>query len=392
LSLIPTYFFVGFTLNPEAVVLPFLLVGWMALDRMRASTTTPDGARWALLLGGAIGVGFLAKYTAVLMVPIALAYLATGADTRGWFKRPSLYVAGLFALALATPVIVWNAQHHWPTLTLHLVERTARPSLAVYLSNAKTTAISQLLVTQPLMLAIALFGAGYALHRARRDGRYRLLAWAALPSWLFFLVMMVRVRDAEPHWTMSAYLPMVVAAAGAIDEWRAPSMLARRWTRRLVTAAAATSFAVYALAFVHGASPWLTERLPVASHDADPFNESAGWEVNAPALLERARALGPEAPIVGSHNVLCGQLDWQLGAAIEVDCASPRRTAYDFFGRRDPSPSAPALYVDSLRYPEDPAKLLPHHRCGEFSTLTVQRGETEVGTLRLARCLPVSGS
>ena len=58
----------------------------------------------------------------------------------------------------------------------------------------------------------------YSVHRARGDERYRLLATASLPVLAFLLFVMARASDSEPHWTMVAYAPLVVAAGGVLDE------------------------------------------------------------------------------------------------------------------------------------------------------------------------------
>ncbi len=85
---------------------------WRALGR---------GSRGAWVsLGLALGVGFLYKYTIVLLVPGLVLY-AIAAGRRGmlevarrwaWWMLVGMVVFGV----CVTPVFVWNQQHQWPTL------------------------------------------------------------------------------------------------------------------------------------------------------------------------------------------------------------------------------------------------------------------------------------
>src|SRR5580692_1662105 len=104
-TVIPAFAFVGFLLNPEGLLAPLWILFLLLLDDLREH----DEPWRPLALGAVVGVAFLAKYTAVLAVPVALAYVAGGPSTRRWLRRPSFYLAGVVALGIATPVVVWNA-------------------------------------------------------------------------------------------------------------------------------------------------------------------------------------------------------------------------------------------------------------------------------------------
>ncbi len=99
-----------------------------------------------------MGVAFLCKFTGVLAIPVAALYLATSAETRGWFRRPSLYLGGLVALLIAAPVLGWNHLHGWPSLQLHLVERMPAATDGAYARHAAQLAVGQLVLFHPLIL------------------------------------------------------------------------------------------------------------------------------------------------------------------------------------------------------------------------------------------------
>ena len=75
-------------------------------------TTHPPGDFW-LVVGVGLGLAGLSKYSAVLTAGGLAAFVLISPDQRHWLKHPAPYVAAIVALAMITPVIVWNAQHGW---------------------------------------------------------------------------------------------------------------------------------------------------------------------------------------------------------------------------------------------------------------------------------------
>jgi MFS family permease len=383
-SAIPVFFFSGFLLNPEAMLAPLWTLGLLVLVDLRER----DAAWRAIALGGVIGLAFLAKYTAVLAVPVVLLSLGSSPESRRWFKRPSLYLAGLLALAITTPVLVWNARHGWPSLHLHLSERMERPASETLGAALWRVGKGQLLFFSPLFLPALAGVLAVTLVRSRHDERYRFLASASLPVLGFLLTMMVRAGDSEPHWTMVGYIPLAIAAGGLLDE----SMgLLRRVARAAFGAAFLLSAAVAALYAVHLRTPALAKLLRSYDPAADPFAETIGWDRVRAGVASHAAALGPGTVTVAAHNVLCGHLQAATDDSPPVYCASARRTQFDFVGRRSPPDDAPVVFVDSERYPEDPAAALPNWMCGPVESVEIERSGLRQGRYRLRDCRPLGG-
>ncbi len=380
---LPAFLMTGVLVNPEGLLAPLWVLVLEAIYDLREH----DEARRPLALGALVGVAFLAKYTAVLAVPLAVAYVASSPKTRRWLRRPSFYVAGLVSLALAAPVVAWNAARGFPSVKLHLVERAAAPSLGTYASNALHTLLSQLALFHPLVFPAFVVVGAIAVARARRDERYRFLAWMALPTLAFFFVMMVRVRDAEPHWTMVGYVPLAIAMGALLDE-----AFDRFAVRAYFGAVAGTSAVALALYFVHMASPVLLRHVPEGLYDAsaDPVNETLGWARIRDAIDVEAAALGPRAVVASNHNVLCGHLEVALDDAPNVYCASARRTEFDFVGRGVVPPEAPVVYVETARYAVDPAIALAGRRCELAERVEITRAGRPIQRVRVWGCGPAS--
>jgi hypothetical protein len=377
------FVFAGFLLNPEALLAPLWILSLLLLDDLREH----DEPWRPWLLGAVIGIAFLAKYTALLAVPVTVLYVAGSPVTRRWLRRPSFYLAGALALAVATPVLAWNHAHDWPSLRLHLAERMVRPASEGLLGALLRVGSGQLALFHPLILPALLAVLAFSVHRARTDERYRLLATASLPTLAFLLLVMARAADSEPHWTMVAYAPLTVAAGGLLDESEGRL---RRFGWGLLRASLLLSAVVAALYVVHMRSPALMNALPDFDPNADPLTETLGWDAVRDAVQARASALGPRTVVVGAHNVLCGHLQSALDDTPPVYCESPRRTQFDFVGRRSPPDGAPVLFVDSDRYPSNAAQALPAHVCAHAQDVVVERGGHVLGRYRLQACQPLA--
>jgi 4-amino-4-deoxy-L-arabinose transferase-like glycosyltransferase len=382
---IPVFFFTAFLLNPEALLAPLWVLFLLLLLDLREH----DEPWRPLALGAVLGVAFLAKYTAVLALPVALLVIAGFADARRWLRRPSLYAGGLLALAIASPVIAWNAMHRWPSLQLHLSDRMARAAGETLSAALWRVGSAQLLYFQPLVLPALVAALGYALARSRGDTRYRFLAAGSLPVLAFLLTMMVRAGDSEPHWTMVGYVPLVVAAAGLLDESEGALRRAAHGFFRAALVVSALAGAAYTF---HLRSPALAKALPSYDPAADPLSETLGWDGLAATVASHASRLGPRAVAAGAHNVVCGHLQVALDDSPAVYCPSARRTEFDFVGRRSPPADAPVVFLDSVRYPADPAAALPDHVCGPVQEVAVDRSGLIVERYHVRDCEPRSGA
>jgi hypothetical protein len=381
---LPVFFASGYVLNPEAPLAPLWALGLLAIERMREH----DEPWRPLVAGGVVGLAFLAKYSGVLLMGVALLYVALSPRGRRWLVRPSFWLGGVAALAVALPVLIWNQQRGWPSLVLHFRERsgpTDLPTLALHLVHV---VVGQLAPFHPLIFPGLLVVLAMCIRRSPEDDRYRFLALASWPVLLFFLVMMARVRDPESHWTMVGYVPLAVAAGGWLDGRRIGPAL-RAYLVACVAISVVGAMALYA----YSQAPALRRLIPARAYDADrdAFNEMAGWAELRTLVEEQASALGPDTVVASCQYALCAHILTALDDRPPVYCPGPRRTEFDFLGRRDPPARAPVLYVHDDHYREDPATLLPGRACSPLPTLTVERGGVVMQHYRLWGCAPAGG-
>jgi len=384
-TIIPVFFASGWALNPEAPLAPLWVLGLILLERMREHDEP-----WRPLAAGAVaGLAFLAKYSGVLLLGVGLLYLLVCPRGRRWLRRPSLYLGSLVALAVASPVLVWNQERGWPSLMLHFVERRASSEPGTLALNAWHALVGQLGPLHPLVFPGLLVVLAICVRRSREDDRYRFLALASWPVLLFFWVMMARVRDAESHWTMVGYIPLAVAAGGLLDERMGRMSTALRC---YIAACCALTLAGIAVFYAYAQDPSLRRFLPADTYDADRdfFNEIPGWPEVRAAVTQEAAVLGPATVVAGSQYALCAHVLTALDDRPPVYCPGPRRTQFDFLGlgRRDPPGSAPVLYVHDDHYRDPPSAVLPDRACRAIRTLPVERKGVVMQRYHLWACAP----
>lgn len=95
----------GTLMSPDAVLLPLIL-----LATLLVLAAAPN---W-LAIGVLVGLAGLAKYTAVLFLPLLALYALF--HRREWFTQRGPYLAAGLAALMQAPVIYWNATHDWAGL------------------------------------------------------------------------------------------------------------------------------------------------------------------------------------------------------------------------------------------------------------------------------------
>jgi 4-amino-4-deoxy-L-arabinose transferase-like glycosyltransferase len=343
LQVAPVFSLGGALMTPDAP-LAFAWAGtlWAAERALRS------GPRWWLAAGAFLGLGLLSKLSAGLLGLALLGGLLASSAGRRALATPWPWAGALLAVAVATPMLAWNAARDWPSLAFqadHGLRGGGFSGLRLLGSvGAQAGYVSPLLA----VLAAA------AAWRAWRGGAVeRLLAASALPVILFFTAAAAFTPGALPHWPAPGWLSATL-------------LLAMAGHRRLEAAgwlgAAACALLVSALA------------LPLPE---SPLDELRGWEEGAAG----ARAVAGGAPIAAAHWMALGHLGWAGGAPLAY--VGSRRCAATSY---EPDPLAagtPLLLVQVVGLGEDRAAL--EARLGPLlprGEATVRRGERTLRTYR----------
>jgi 4-amino-4-deoxy-L-arabinose transferase-like glycosyltransferase len=400
---LPVFLASSFIVNPEAPLAPLWVGCLLAVLAMRDH----DEPFRPLVAGVLLGLAFLAKYTAILLVPAALVYVAASPPMRRWLRRPSFYAGGLTALFIALPVVAWNVSRGWPSLRLHFVERagvsvpvagenTVNQLVAIssssgsgFLQGVARVAVGQLMSYSPLLAPLLVVGLVRALRRFRSDDRDLFVTAFTWPVLLPLLAAMVTLKDAEQHWTMVAFIPAAIAAGRSVDD---------AWTKAkrppvLASLGVALSGIAFVVANVHAHSTALLNLIPADKYDprADMINELAGWDQVSAAMKQAARSASGHVVLASNHYSLCGRLLFETNDSPPTYCPTARRSAFGFFGRQDPPVDATVIALTSDIHDELPAGLQGRD-CSVVDQVTVQRGGRPVAHYAVQACAPAFGS
>lgn len=274
---------------------------------------------WWLAAGGCAGAALSSKYSAALTILGAVLYLATAPEDRGWLRRPEPYAAGLAALVLFLPALVWNARHGWVSF-LFQGGRAGGHFDPLGLLTALGGAALYFLPW--IWLALLLCGANALRRGPRERGRWLLFCLAAPPIALFTAIALwSRVL---PHWAAPGYLMLIPPLGDALAR-RAPASRVIR-----MTTVATAAMVVFGSAFVAGAVryDWLAEPMQRFFPGKDPTMAAVDWSSLRGELAGRGLLGRPKLAVAAIRWLDAGKVDYALGGRMPVLCLGPDPREY----------------------------------------------------------------
>src|SRR3954468_22073529 len=137
--------------TPDA---PLLVASSFVLFFLAKVLETGRGGWW-LAVGAAVGAALLSKYTAMFFGAAILIWLASVPKLRRWFHSPWPYLGGLVALALFSPVILWNWDHRWVSFAKQLGRARIEDFRPVFIAELIPT---QIAFATPLVFILGAMG------------------------------------------------------------------------------------------------------------------------------------------------------------------------------------------------------------------------------------------
>jgi len=310
---------------PDGPLIFFLLAAGCALaDGWFADTEgAPSPLKTWLWAGLWIGLAALSKYQAALFcVGIGL-YLLTDKDRRRDLATPGPYLAAILTLLILTPVLVWNAQHHFASFAFQ-GGRGAPNKLH------PTGPLEALGGQAALLLPWLFVPAVIAAWRAARSGPANSPAWFCLmlaaPAIVVFTLEPLVGPKSLPHWSMPGWLflfPLIGAWLAAASE------AGKAWPRRWAIISAAILIVVGGLALDEAAVGWLGPAFPKQFKKGDPTAEAIEW-VGLKDSLAKQGLIRPGEFIVAVKWNEAGKIDEALQGAepVYVFSSDPREFAF----------------------------------------------------------------
>jgi len=290
-AIVPVSVGMGFIVTPDAVFIFFWLLTLFAISR---AVQTQRNLFWALA-GLGFGGAMLSKYYALVLLPSLLIFLAVSPRHRFWLKKPQPWLAGVFALAIFSPVIIWNAQHGWASFAFQST-RTIGQS-GNLLKYVGTFWLYQLLTPTPIGFALLAMAAWRAVKRGwwlGREDNWNFVAAFGLPVFALFMVASFKT-SVHINWTAPAF---VALALGGGAMWVEAFDARRRWW---VTG-------TWALAVICGVATILGHII-LATGKPVAYTHAIGWR----ELATRVRAA---APVTGGQPFFIGMDKYNIAAEL----------------------------------------------------------------------------
>jgi 4-amino-4-deoxy-L-arabinose transferase-like glycosyltransferase len=319
---------------------PLLVAASFVLLALAKVLQTGRGVWW-LAVGAAVGCALLSKYSALFFGPAILIWLLVAPKPRRWLLTPWPYLGGLVAFAIFSPVLIWNAEHHWVSFLKQISGRARvedfRPSYLLELIPA------QIAFATPLVFILGAMGL-HALARLK-TGAFSARALVNAIFWTitaYFVFHSLHAR-VEANWFAPIYPAFMLAAAVAAHlvrwsgRWRRVADFCLRW-------AAPTGIVMFALLIVQADTGWLSGY----RRDATVRSVGVGWHELASeieAIRKRTGATCVLAPDYGTTSWLAFYLP--PGTCV---AQQSQRIRWVNMGEPDAAQLAgPLLYVDEVK-------------------------------------------
>jgi 4-amino-4-deoxy-L-arabinose transferase-like glycosyltransferase len=309
---------------PDTALIPFAVAMLWSLVRLNESG---DG-RWWLAAGLFAGLALLSKFTAFMLLPAVAAFMLVPDWRWRWLSSPYPWLAALIAVAVFSPVLIWNFGHDWASFRFQAVRATA-----IYPFSLRTLGEFfglQFGLVGFVLLPVVLSGVTLTAWRGyfRREPVAILLSTAVIVPFGYFLwkSLTLRVGDTWPMFLWPAGFAATAINIAMLPregwpEWMIQSTI--RWARIAVISGIAFVVGVF---LYYVAAPWnLIGR-------TDPVGGEAGYEQVAARVQDQLQKTGATWIATTDYRTYA-MLRWHFNGRLPVVQINERGRFQDF---RDP--------------------------------------------------------
>ena len=270
---------------------------------------------WRTWLGAGFwfGLAGLSKYHAVLIVLGLLLYLIGTPQRRRILAHPAPWAGAALALVMFTPVLIWNAEHHWVSFAYQGGRAEGYggfPKIVQFLVNLG----GQFLWMAPWVFVPMVVAAYEALRRGRQAERSWFCLCLGGPTILLFTLVPLWGDRGLPHWQMPGWLMLFPV----LGEHFAREVLVRR-RPRVWAVVSAVSIAVVALvAIAHADTGFGRLLFPSVFAKGDPTLEAYEWTPLRAELQRRGLLDRPDLFVISNSPIDIGKIDQALHDALPM--------------------------------------------------------------------------
>ena len=341
------------TIDPPSVLfwIAAMLAGWRAVQAEGKTSHWCWTGLW-------MGLGFLSKYTELFQLLCWVVFFALWKPARVQLRRPGPYLALLINLLCTLPVLVWNAQHGWITVT-HVAERGgAGQAWHPTLRFMGEFLGAEMFLLNPFFFFPALWAALAFWRHERKDARLVYLFSMGAPLFLCYSLWTFRAR-VLPNWIAPSVIPLFCLSVLYWEKFLRASRPLR------ILQAAGILFGLGIVTLLHDTG--LVEK--IARHPLpakiDPLTRVRANAEMARLTGEARRQLqekeGKPVFIIGGHYGITGEISFYLPEArtnivnqplvYYLSSDKPQNQFYFWPGYRDRRKGQNAIFVREMPLP-----------------------------------------
>ena len=222
-AMVPVYLATGslFTMNVYEICY------WTACVYVIVRIIQTGNSRLWIWFGVIAGLGIMNKHSTLFFgFAVLVAVLLT--PLRRELMKPWIWIGGAIAMAIFLPNVIWQVQHHFPTLEdLHNVKVTGKNVVLPPGAFVK----QQIMMMHPILFPVWLAGLWYFLFG--KGTRYRALGWIYLVLLATFILL-----HGKDYYLAPAYAMLLAGGALAIEGWLEMGSFTRGkiWPKAVVVA------------------------------------------------------------------------------------------------------------------------------------------------------------
>lgn len=319
---------------------------WIAsVYSVKKALDTKSGLWW-YSAGLLIGLGFLSKYTMVLLYPFIAVFLISSKEHRFWFLKPQPYVAGALSLIAAAPVIFWNIAHGQVTIK-HTMGQAHVGAAGFSFGPFFEFLGAQAGLLTPIIFLGLLYGMWRCAYTGFKENNsdLKLVFFTSAPLFLFFLFKSLHGK-VQANWAIAAYVTAMPASVWAYYGLYERLGAAGKKALKAVTAfglilGIAASFVVY---FPMALEPLGAKKILWGP----PYNRVTGWAQLGDKVSAVKDELGKDTFVMSDTYQITSELALYTKGnpiAYNADTGGRRMNQYDLWPGPDGLKGYNAVYV-----------------------------------------------
>ncbi|MFQ5353573.1 MAG: ArnT family glycosyltransferase [Thermodesulfobacteriota bacterium] len=228
------------------------------------------------LAGLLAGLGFLSKYTMVLIYPALLLFLLSSKEHRALLKSPGPYAAGIITSLVSLPVFIWNIANQGVTFR-HTMGQAHVGDAAFTLTEPLEFIGSQAGLFTPLFFAAFVYGIYCCMRKGfGESSTAHLFSFFAAAFVFFFFLFAGFHGKVQANWAIAAYVTALPAAVWVFQEAYAK---ARARAKKTLAVLCGLAVIMGGAGTVIAYCPWLLEHMGAPDILwGPPFNRVTSWQ------------------------------------------------------------------------------------------------------------------